>query len=161
MAFGKPMVWREMKDHITDCYFCMTNLKGINRKNKHHVQYPDVPSATKPVPHGLELPVPNLRVTVESSAESEIVDGPVSSDYGTDDQDQPKPLTQGELNDLTRDLNLSKESAQLLGSLVYERNVYWHQPQHSIGIDNARPNLQNSSRTMERLHWSTVTILLT
>ena len=26
MAFGKPIVWIEGKDHITDCYFCMTNL---------------------------------------------------------------------------------------------------------------------------------------
>ena len=27
MAFGKPIVWVEGKDHITDCYFCMTNLR--------------------------------------------------------------------------------------------------------------------------------------
>ena len=25
MAFGKPLVWMDGKDHITDCYFCMTN----------------------------------------------------------------------------------------------------------------------------------------
>ena len=58
-----------MKGHSTDCYFCMTNLKGINRKNKHHVQYPDVPSATKPVPYGPEL-LPYVNITVESNAES-------------------------------------------------------------------------------------------
>lgn len=28
LPFGIPMVWREGKDHITDCYFCMTNLEG-------------------------------------------------------------------------------------------------------------------------------------
>ena len=27
MAFSKPMVWMEGNDHITDCYFCMTNLR--------------------------------------------------------------------------------------------------------------------------------------
>lgn len=133
MAFGKPMVWREMKDHSGDCYFCLTDLKGINRRNKHNVQYPDVPSATKPVPHSPELPVPTLSVTVDSSTESEVVDGPVSSDYTVDDQDQPLPLEQGELNDLTRDLNLSKDSAQLLGSRLREKRLlaptttfYWY-----------------------------------
>ena len=84
----------------------MTNLKGINRKNKHHVRYPDVPSATKPAPHGPELFLFNVKVTVESSAESEAVHGSVSIDYEADDQAEPMPLTKGELNDLTRDLNL-------------------------------------------------------
>ena len=44
MLFAIPMVWREGKDLIIDCYFCMINLKRINYKNKHHVQYSDVPS---------------------------------------------------------------------------------------------------------------------
>ncbi len=30
LPFGVPMVWREGKDHTTDCYFCMTNLEGKN-----------------------------------------------------------------------------------------------------------------------------------
>ena len=28
LPFGIPMVWREGRDHTTDCYFCMTNLQG-------------------------------------------------------------------------------------------------------------------------------------
>ena len=56
MPFGAPMVWREEKDHVTDCYFCMANLEGINRNNKHHVQYPDDPSAIKSVSHGPGFP---------------------------------------------------------------------------------------------------------
>ena len=52
------MVSRKGKDHIIDCYFCIINLKGINRKNKHHVQYPDVPSAIRLILHGPDRPVP-------------------------------------------------------------------------------------------------------
>ena len=33
-------------------------ILGINRKNKKHVKYPDVPSAIKAVPHGPDIPVP-------------------------------------------------------------------------------------------------------
>ena len=51
MPFAIPMVWREGNDHITDCYFCMINLKEINCKNKHHVQYFDVPSVIRPIPN--------------------------------------------------------------------------------------------------------------
>ena len=47
MPFSIPIVWGEGKYHITDCYFCMINLKEINCKNKHYVQYPDVPSAIR------------------------------------------------------------------------------------------------------------------
>ena len=53
-----PFQWSEGKKKITDIYFCMIFLKGINRKNKHHIQYPDVSSASKPIPHSPELPVP-------------------------------------------------------------------------------------------------------
>ena len=45
-------------------------FKSINRKNKHHVQYPDVPSAIKPIPHGPDVPVPEPDVTMESSSDS-------------------------------------------------------------------------------------------
>ena len=136
MQFGVPMVWREGKDHVTDCYFYMTNLKVINHKNKHHVQYPDVSSAIKPVSHDPDLPIPQPNVTMESSFDSESSDMTDTAECGAyrpEEDDQPVPLAQVELNDLTRDLNLSEESAQLLGSRLREKRLlppgttfYWY-----------------------------------
>ena len=48
----------------------MTNLNGINRKNKQHVKYPDVPSAIKPVPHGTEIPIPTPPDNLDSLSAS-------------------------------------------------------------------------------------------
>ena len=126
MPFGIPMVRRKGKDNVTDCYFCMTNLKDINHKDKHHVQYPDVPSAINPVSHGPDLPVSEPNVTMESSSDSESSDMTDTAECGAyrpEEDDQPVPLTQAELNDLTQDLNLSKESAQLLGSRLQEKRL--------------------------------------
>ena len=43
--------------------------------------------------------------------------------YEPEEDNQPVPLTQAELNDLTQDLNLSKESAQLLSSHLKEKHL--------------------------------------
>ena len=31
LKFGVPMVWREPKNHVDDCYFCLVNVKGFNK----------------------------------------------------------------------------------------------------------------------------------
>jgi len=58
MPFAVPVVWRETKDRLFDCYFCSTNITGITSKSKHIVKYPDLPSAMRPVPHSEQLLVP-------------------------------------------------------------------------------------------------------
>ena len=32
LKFDVPMVWREPKNHVDDCYFCLVNVKGFNKK---------------------------------------------------------------------------------------------------------------------------------
>ena len=68
--FAISIVWKEGKNHITHCYFCMINLKGINHKNKHHVQYPNVPSTIRPIPHGPDFSVPEPDGNMEYSSAS-------------------------------------------------------------------------------------------
>ena len=70
MSFGIPMVWREPKNHVDDCYFCITQTQGFSNKNKHRVQYPSLDSAILPVPHSNEIPVP-LFADFQDSNDSE------------------------------------------------------------------------------------------
>ena len=65
------MHWSKGKDHITDCYFCMINLKEISSKNRHHVQYTGVPSTTKPIPYGQDLPIPKPDGNMEYNSDFE------------------------------------------------------------------------------------------
>ena len=56
--FGDPMIWRDPKDHIMDCYFCVVNASGYNAKNKLSILYPNLESAIRPVPNSEEIPIP-------------------------------------------------------------------------------------------------------
>ena len=79
LSFGIPMVWREQQNHFDDCYFCLINLKGINKKNKHTLQYPNIQSAIRPVPHCEDIPVPIFSILPELTEEECPVD-PCSMD---------------------------------------------------------------------------------
>ena len=57
IPFRVPMIWREPRDH-TSCHFCMKNTVGYTFKMRHLLKYQNVPSATRPVPHSTEKPVP-------------------------------------------------------------------------------------------------------
>jgi hypothetical protein len=113
------MVWREPKDHLSDCYFCLTNIKVITSKSKHTVKYPNVPSALRPVPHNEALPIPKPPANVildEDSATDEADLEQVGENFDCDptfeascSSSEPHLLTQGDLNDLVRHLNLSKK----------------------------------------------------
>ena len=60
MPFAIPIVWREPSNHSSDCYFCLTPpvVSGMNRRKKHRIDYPNIHSAIRPVPHGEDLPMP-------------------------------------------------------------------------------------------------------
>ena len=70
MPSAISIVTNEGKDNFMDCYFYIKNLKGINHKNKHHVQYSDISSAIKSIPHGPDLPVPEPGGKMEYSSDS-------------------------------------------------------------------------------------------
>lgn len=123
LKFGIPMVWREPRDHASDCYFCAINTTGINRKNRHSLQYPDLPSARRPVAHCEEIPVPAFTELPDSDDEATSADEGGYAEEEYKEQDGPQPFSQCELNDLVRDLSLSKTSSELLASRLKEKNL--------------------------------------
>ena len=106
----------------------MTNVAGFSSKSKGNIKYPNLTSAIRPVPHCADLPPPLF------TSLSEVGDEPVSSTSEEssleDDCYEPLPdtkssilVTQAFLNDLVRDLNLPKDSAELYRSRLQHNNL--------------------------------------
>lgn len=135
MPFAVPMVWREPTNHFNDCYFCLTNTEGYSKKKKKNIDYPTVPSANRPVPHGEGLPIPTPPLNWEDVVIPELNDNEDLHsetvdllEYTTDPtymppSSEPHLIKQNELNNLARDLGLSKQQAELLGSRLQEWNL--------------------------------------
>lgn len=134
MPFAIPMIWREPKDHFTDCYFCLTNIKGITSKTKYTVKYPNLQSAIRPVLHNAEFPVPVYADTTLSdndNSDSDLTQIHNDSDENKNDptyeasscSSEPYFPNQQDLNDLIRDLNLSKQQAEVLTSRLKGWNL--------------------------------------
>jgi hypothetical protein len=137
LNFGVPMVWKEQQNHFDDCYFCLVNITGINRKMRSKLTYPNLPSATRPQPQSDIVPIPT------ASCLTDISEGGNKSSHSDCDSDRdrdcnsdcdvssddprtpPSPtlFSQNDLSDMIRELNLSKKSSELLASRLKERHM--------------------------------------
>lgn len=125
--FGIPMIWREPRDHSSDCYFCIVKTSGYNKKNKCKIEYPSLPSAIRPVPHSAEIPVPVFKelpsLEIQEYESGEDRSDPYDEDFEIEHDSVRKGFDQHELNDLARDLGLSKKASELLASRLHEKNL--------------------------------------
>jgi hypothetical protein len=113
------------------------------------VKYPNIPSAIMPIPHSKQLPVPVPPTTWSLDSEEDTGEADVHTDPDDDENEdlhflggttEPPKINQAEFNDLVRDLNLSKEQAQLLTSRLKGWNLlekgtkicYYCQRQHEF-----------------------------
>jgi len=100
---------------------------GITKKKKCTIVYPNIQSALHPVLHGegISVPEPPKEFTIDSGDEDEgestsgSPEPPTSTEphvsHGRSSASQPHILILDELNDLVRDLELSKSIAEVLG----------------------------------------------
>jgi hypothetical protein len=92
--------------------------------------YPDIPSSIAPVPHCPEFPIPtppereqsSSKDSSESDSEESIVD-PDDNFRGRAEERNPYYPNQKDLNDLIRDLGLTKSNAELLTSRLKQWNL--------------------------------------
>ena len=124
LAFGIPMVWREQKDHCTDCSFCL--VKTFNKKNKSKIEYLNLPSAVRPMSHSDEIPVPVFEQLspLEDLSNVEERSGSNDGDFEIQEDSVPRGFDEHELNDFVRHLGLIKKKAsEILASRLNEKNL--------------------------------------
>ena len=92
-------------------------------KNRKKIVYLSIPSSIAPANHGLELPIPQPPTTYAiSSTSSEDDDAEFEFDTQCTSKNPHFP-NQNELDDLTRDLGLTKAKAEILSSRLKEWNL--------------------------------------
>ena len=128
LPFAIPMIWREQRDHVSDCYFCALSIKGLSDKDRKHLLYPTLQSAIRPVPHSPDLPVPARSTTSPLNSSPEVSDDDQDCDMDTsfelsDSLSTPHLISTEELNDLVRDLKLTKFAGELLASRLQGWNL--------------------------------------
>ena len=106
---------------------------GMSTKKKSKLVYPNIPSGIRPVPHGNELPISeppdNLAMYSDdehSASSNNEVQQPSTSrdaDYVPSTDSSHHTITEGELYDIIRDLELPKNKAELLASRLQQWNV--------------------------------------
>jgi hypothetical protein len=108
---------------------------GITKKKKWTIVYPNIPSALGPVLHdeGISVPEPPKEFTIDSDDKDEgkstsgSLEPPAFTEthvsHDTSSAPQHHILTQDKLNDLVRNLELSKSKAELLGSRLKQWNL--------------------------------------
>jgi len=109
------------------CYICSCTVAGFPSKNRQTIQYPHLPSAIWPVPHGPGIPIPlpprYLETVDDSISEESLSDSQMTECSEYECKQQPKLFTQAELNDLVRDMNLPKHSALIQGARSKEKRM--------------------------------------
>ena len=140
------MVWRDPRNHAEDFPFCLTNITAFNASSWKKIKYPNLRSAMRPIPHSndLSVPTPLVNKNLLSSSDEEMLSRrdsaesisleDIESTYSGTSGNEPHWITQKDLNDLARDLYLSKQQSGLLASRLNQ----WNLVQEDVRITSFR-----------------------
>ena len=125
MSFAIPRIWRQPTNHLNDCYFCMVDVSHYRKsKDKRSIVYPSIPSSIAPMLHCEDLPIPEPPMLELPSCASTSSEEDTDADFcEASASEEPHFPNQQEMDDLIRDMGLTKENAQLLTSRLKECNL--------------------------------------
>ena len=123
--FITPTIWREPQNHLDDCYFCSVNINGTNTKNRIKWQHPSPTCVQLPLQHSPDfLLSENMSEPLKETPSDTTTPGSSQSDANFESiTNEPQRFSQNELDDLVRDLNLSKQASELLASRLKEKKI--------------------------------------
>lgn len=134
MTYKTPMIWSDPGQHNNaNCYVCTNTVRALNQRTSSTFLYTAVPSAQLPTyyeegdtapkrPSPSDISTTNPFVFEIESFLSPPESGTEYIPSGAADT-TPRPLTQTQLNNLVRKLNLSKSRAEELARTLKESNL--------------------------------------
>lgn len=154
LRFGRPMIWTDPVNHDTNCYICLTKVI-YSKTTRHSIEYALVGSATLPEPHSSNLPIPAAPAPCTDPTQQECMDiADVTHEEDIEDDRDPlyipdtaetHKLTQEDYNDLVRDLYLTKDMSELLGSRLQQ----WKLLENTVRITSARDRSADLAKWFE------------
>lgn len=128
LMFGKPMIWTDPINHEENCYICRTKVV-YSKNTENSIEYARVSSVKLPVLHNDGIPIPPSPGHCSAQDDCEDNDSdtetypPRDNPIYLPDTEELHLLSQGDLNDLQRDLYLTKQMSELLASRLQQWNL--------------------------------------
>lgn len=127
LTFGIPMVYHERKNYVNDCYRHLTDVSSYSKRMRQKISYTNLDWVFRSVPHSDDIY--QVDVNYEHDNDTDFVETSTKE----------RENTQEKLNNLVRDLEISKELSEMLVSRLKRNSlrkkqahfavqrVKWHQ----------------------------------